>query len=44
MLDSALAALATQADPSLLLMLGAGVDAGLVIGLINGLGGSGGVA
>lgn len=44
MLDSALAALASLADPSLLLMLGAGVVAGLVIGLIPGLGGTGAVA
>lgn len=44
MLDSALAALASLADPSLLLMLVAGVIAGLVMGLIPGLGGTGAVA
>ena len=41
MLDSALAALASLTQPSLLLMLAAGVVAGLVIGLIPGLGGTG---
>ena len=44
MLDSALAALASLTQPSLLLMLAAGVVAGLVIGLIPGLGGTGAVA
>ncbi len=44
MIDAALAALSSLADPSLLLMLVAGVLAGLVIGLIPGLGGTGAVA
>ncbi|NKX56403.1 tripartite tricarboxylate transporter permease [Arthrobacter mobilis] len=44
MLDSAMAALASLADPSLLLMLLIGVVAGLVMGLIPGLGGTGAVA
>ncbi|MGX9348574.1 tripartite tricarboxylate transporter permease [Microbacterium sp. KNMS] len=44
MLDAALAALASLADPSLLLMLIAGVLAGLVMGLIPGLGGTAAVA
>jgi putative tricarboxylic transport membrane protein len=44
MLDSALTALASLADPSLLLMLVVGVLAGLVIGLVPGLGGTGAVA
>jgi putative tricarboxylic transport membrane protein len=44
MLDSALAALQALADPSLLVMLVVGVLAGLVIGLIPGLGGTGAVA
>lgn len=44
MIESALAALASLADPSLLLMLVAGVVAGLVMGLIPGLGGTGAVA
>jgi TctA family transporter len=44
MFDSALAALASLADPGLLLMLAVGVVAGLVIGLIPGLGGTGAVA
>jgi TctA family transporter len=44
MLDSALAALQSLADPSLLLMLIVGVLAGLVMGLIPGLGGTGAVA
>jgi TctA family transporter len=44
MIDSALAALASLADPSLLLMLVVGVVAGLVIGLVPGLGGTGAVA
>lgn len=44
MLDSALAALASLADPSLLLMLVTGVIAGLVMGLVPGLGGTGAVA
>jgi putative tricarboxylic transport membrane protein len=44
MLDSALAALSSLADPSLLVMLLVGVVAGLVIGLIPGLGGTGAVA
>lgn len=44
MLESAMAALASLADPSLLLMLLVGVVAGLVMGLIPGLGGTGAVA
>ncbi|WP_417233724.1 tripartite tricarboxylate transporter permease [Arthrobacter sp.] len=44
MLDSAMAALASLSDPSLLLMLLVGVVAGLVMGLIPGLGGTGAVA
>ncbi|EMY34424.1 hypothetical protein D477_009740 [Arthrobacter crystallopoietes BAB-32] len=44
MLDSAMAALASLADPSLLIMLLVGVVAGLVMGLIPGLGGTGAVA
>ncbi|UAL29430.1 tripartite tricarboxylate transporter permease [Nocardioides rotundus] len=44
MTDSAFAALGQLADPSLLVMLGIGVIAGLVIGLIPGLGGTGAVA
>jgi len=44
MIDSALTALSSLADPSLLLMLVVGVLAGLVIGLIPGLGGTGAVA
>ncbi|MCW2133125.1 tripartite tricarboxylate transporter permease [Arthrobacter sp. VKM Ac-2550] len=44
MLDSAMAALASLADPALLLMLLVGVVAGLVMGLIPGLGGTGAVA
>ena len=44
MLESAVAALASLADPSLLLMLVAGVIAGLIMGLIPGLGGTGAVA
>lgn len=44
MLESALAALQSLADPSLLLMLVIGVVAGLVMGLIPGLGGTGAVA
>ena len=44
MFDSALAALASLADPALLMMLGIGVVAGLIIGLIPGLGGTGAVA
>lgn len=44
MLDSAMAALASLADPSLLLMLLIGVVAGLVMGLIPGLGGTAAVA
>jgi putative tricarboxylic transport membrane protein len=44
MLDSALAALQSLADPELLLMLVIGVAAGLVMGLIPGLGGTGAVA
>ncbi|WP_226344085.1 tripartite tricarboxylate transporter permease [Agilicoccus flavus] len=44
MLDAALAALQSLAQPSLLLMLFAGVVAGLVMGLIPGLGGTGAVA
>lgn len=44
MTDAALSALASLADPSLLLMLAIGVLAGLVIGLIPGLGGTGAVA
>jgi putative tricarboxylic transport membrane protein len=44
MLDSAMAALASLADPALLVMLLIGVIAGLVMGLIPGLGGTGAVA
>ena len=44
MLESAFAALQSLADPSLLLMLVIGVAAGLVMGLIPGLGGTGAVA
>lgn len=44
MLDSALAALASRADPSMLLMLLIGVISGLVMGLIPGLGGTAAVA
>src|SRR5688500_532144 len=44
MLESALAALQSLADPGLLLMLVTGVAAGLVMGLIPGLGGTGAVA
>jgi len=44
MLDSAMAALASLADPALLVMLLVGVIAGLVMGLIPGLGGTGAVA
>ncbi|WP_440103957.1 tripartite tricarboxylate transporter permease [Glutamicibacter mishrai] len=44
MLDSALAALASLADPSMLLMLLIGVVSGLVMGLIPGLGGTAAVA
>jgi putative tricarboxylic transport membrane protein len=44
MLDSAMAALASLTDPSLLLMLLIGVVAGLIMGLIPGLGGTGAVA
>src|SRR4029453_7999002 len=44
MLESALAALQSLADPGLLLMLLIGVAAGLIIGLIPGLGGTGAVA
>lgn len=44
MTDAAFSALASLADPSLLLMLAIGVLAGLVIGLIPGLGGTGAVA
>jgi TctA family transporter len=44
MTDAAFSALASLADPSLLLMLAIGVGAGLVIGLIPGLGGTGAVA
>ena len=44
MTDAAFSALASLADPSLLLMLAIGVVAGLVIGLIPGLGGTGAVA
>lgn len=44
MLDSAMAALASLADPSLLIMLLIGTVAGLVMGLIPGLGGTGAVA
>jgi putative tricarboxylic transport membrane protein len=42
--EAALSALASLADPSLLVMLLVGVLAGLVIGLIPGLGGTGAVA
>ena len=44
MTDAAFSALASLADPSLLMMLAVGVVAGLVIGLIPGLGGTGAVA
>ncbi|WP_299056193.1 tripartite tricarboxylate transporter permease [uncultured Nocardioides sp.] len=44
MTDAAFSALASLADPSLLIMLAIGVVAGLVIGLIPGLGGTGAVA
>lgn len=44
MLESALAALQSLLEPSLLLMLAVGVVAGLVMGLIPGLGGTGAVA
>jgi putative tricarboxylic transport membrane protein len=44
MLDAALAALSSFADPSLVGMLVAGVLAGLVMGMIPGLGGTGAVA
>lgn len=44
MLDSALAAFGSLLDPSLFLMLGTGVIAGLVMGLIPGLGGTAAVA
>lgn len=44
MLDAALAALASLADPTLLIMLVTGILAGLVIGLLPGLGGTGAVA
>lgn len=44
MLDAALQALQSLAEPSLLFMLLAGVIAGLVMGLIPGLGGTGAVA
>ena len=44
MTDAAFSALGSLADPSLLLMLAIGVVAGLVIGLIPGLGGTGAVA
>lgn len=44
MTDAAFSALGSLADPSLLVMLAIGVVAGLVIGLIPGLGGTGAVA
>ena len=44
MTDAAFSALGSLADPSLLLMLAVGVLAGLVIGLLPGLGGTGAVA
>ncbi len=44
MTDAAFSALGSLADPSLLAMLAIGVVAGLVIGLIPGLGGTGAVA
>ncbi|MGH8867723.1 MAG: tripartite tricarboxylate transporter permease, partial [Actinomycetes bacterium] len=44
MLDAAFSALQSLLDPSLLLMLLAGVAAGLVVGIIPGLGGTGAVA
>lgn len=44
MTDAAFSALGSLADPSLLIMLAIGVVAGLVIGLIPGLGGTGAVA
>jgi len=44
MVDSAFSALSSLGSPSLLIMLAVGVVAGLVIGLIPGLGGTGAVA
>ena len=44
MIDSAFSALHALGDPSLLVMLALGVIAGLVIGLVPGLGGTGAVA
>ena len=44
MTDAAFSALASLTEPSLLIMLAIGVLAGLVIGLIPGLGGTGAVA
>lgn len=44
MTDAAFSALASLTEPSLLIMLAVGVVAGLVIGLIPGLGGTGAVA
>ena len=44
MLESALTALQSLLEPSLLIMLAIGVLAGLVMGLIPGLGGTGAVA
>ena len=44
MLESALTALQSLIEPSLLIMLAVGVLAGLVMGLIPGLGGTGAVA
>ncbi len=44
MVDSAFSALSSLGSPSLLIMLAIGVVAGLVIGLIPGLGGTGAVA
>ena len=44
MLESALTALQSLLEPSLLIMLAVGVLAGLVMGLIPGLGGTGAVA
>ncbi|MGX5360117.1 tripartite tricarboxylate transporter permease [Kocuria sp. KH4] len=44
MLDAALGALSSLTDPSLLIMLVIGATAGLIMGLIPGLGGTGAVA
>lgn len=44
MIDAALSALASFADPTMWLFLGAGVLVGIIIGVIPGLGGTGAVA